>query len=231
MLCRIADLYVDVPNVGDMLLRCKPYAVEGVHQAEIVIPEDRLLPDRYPLLSANDNYYLDSGFCFYHRLLGYDGIMLHSSCIVVDGLAYIFSGDCGVGKSTHAQKYLGTFPNAAIINDDKPALRRVDGKWYAYGTPWCGKDGINENKKAPIAGICFLEQGDTKIKSLSPLEALPNLIRQTVGRGNGNEASVLMHNLDLLIREVPICQFTNHAYDGDERITFNFMKDKYEENK
>lgn len=44
-----------------------------------------------------------------------------------------------------------------VFNDDKPALRRLDGRWYAYGTPWCGKDGINLNQKWPLGGICFLE--------------------------------------------------------------------------
>ena len=34
----------------------------------------------------------------------------------------------------------------------------IDGKAYAYGTPWCGKDGINQNKKVPLQGICFLIQ-------------------------------------------------------------------------
>ena len=70
------------------------------------------------------NYYLESGFQFYRKLMDYDGFMLHSSCVVVDGYAYLFSGPCGMGKSTHTQKYLNTFPDAVIINDDKPALRR-----------------------------------------------------------------------------------------------------------
>ena len=49
---------------------------------------------------------------------------------------------------------------AYILNDDKPALRLIEGIWYAYGTPWSGKHDISVNTGVPIGGICMLERGE-----------------------------------------------------------------------
>ena len=66
----------------------------------------------------------------------YNGLMLHASAAALGGRAYLFSGPCGRGKSTHTRLWQQTFGEAVqVFNDDKPALRRLDGRWYAYGTP------------------------------------------------------------------------------------------------
>ena len=221
MICKIAGLGVDVPPVGDMPERCKPYLADV--PLDIILDQNEMNPKRWESISPELNYYLDSGFQFYRKLMDFDGLMLHSSCVVVDGYAYLFSGPCGMGKSTHTQKYLKTFPGAVIINDDKPALRRIEGKWYAFGTPWCGKDGINENSYAPIAGICFLHRGDPQINRLKPLEAVGYILKQTTGRKTPEQARKLMRLVNMLVAEVPFFEFYNHADDGAERITYEVM--------
>lgn len=229
MICKIAGLGVDVPPVGNMPERCIPYLADV--PTDIVIDPNKLKPDRTPTLNAEDNYYLESGYQFYISLLDYGGLMLHASCVVVDGYAYLFSGPCGMGKSTHTQKYLKTFPDAVIINDDKPALRKIDGRWYAFGTPWCGKDGINENACAPIAGICFLHRGDTQLNRLKPLEAVGYVLKQTNGKKTPELARKLMRVIDPLVTEVPMFEFYNHAEEGAEHITYEAMRCAREENR
>ena len=81
------------------------------------------------------------GEAFYARLLQYDGMLLHASCVEKDGKAYLFSAKSGTGKSTHTHLWLRAFPDSRIINDDKPAVRRMDGTFYACGTPFSGKNG------------------------------------------------------------------------------------------
>lgn len=223
MICEIAKLGVDVPDIGDLAVRCKPYLSDI--PADIVIDKDKMRPDIWPNLSENDNYYLDTGFSFYRQLLNYDGFMLHSSAVVYEGKAYLFSGPCGIGKSTHAQLWIEHFGNnAVIINDDKPALRYMDGKWYAFGTPWCGKDGINLNAGAPLAGICFLHRGDTHISRLTPLKALPLLLRQSNGRNNVQNAEKLMYLINRLVENIPIFEFYNHASESDATVTYEAFK-------
>ena len=183
MLCRIADLIADVPTAGGLAPRCEEYLCNLELQPDIVIREDLYRTERYdPRLSSNTIAYMESAYQFYQKLVRFDGFYLHSSALVLDGKAYLFSGHSGVGKSTHTCLWQSVFgSDARIINDDKPALRRIDGIWYAYGTPWCGKDGINKNEKAPIAGVCFLKQAkDNHIRCLTAAEAMQRIMSQTI---------------------------------------------------
>lgn len=223
MICKIANLGVDVPELGDLSRRCKPYETDV--PVDITLDAAQIRPDVVKTLPAEDNYYLVSGAQFYQQLLRYDGMMLHASAVVVDGYAYLFSGPCGMGKSTHTAMYKNSWPDAVIINDDKPALRRIDGTWHVFGTPWCGKDGINVNTSALLGGICFLHRGDTLLRRITPLEALPQFLKQTGGRKNAQDAKLLMGLLDDLLRNVPIFDFFNHAALGDEQITYQAMRE------
>ena len=222
MICKIAGLGVDVPPVGDMPERCVPYLADV--PVDIILDQNEMNPKRWESISPELNYYLDSGFQFYRKLLDYDGLMLHASCVVVDGYAYLFSGPCGMGKSTHTAKYLKTFPDAVIINDDKPALRRIDGKWYAFGTTWCGKDGINVNTSAPIAGICFLHRGDPELRHLSAPEAVGYILKRSCGRGIHETGKKLVRLASIIVTEIPVFEFYNHADDGAELITDTAMR-------
>jgi hypothetical protein len=156
---------------------------------------------------------MESGFLFYARLLCFQGMMLHASAVVYDGRAYLFSGDSGVGKSTHTKLWQTVFgeDQAVIINDDKPALRFVDGCWYAYGTPWCGKDGINQNRKVPLGGICFLKQAPTnRIRRLASVEAVPLILSQTIYKiKNTEKLNCLLDTVDKLVRMIPVFELEN----------------------
>ena len=137
--------------------------------------------------------------------------MLHSSAVLLDGKVYLFSGPSGMGKSTHTRLWQENFPGVEIINDDKPALRKIDGIWYAYGTPWCGKDGININTKAPVGGICFLRKGDkNEIRRLSPIESVAAILTQTQKRFYNPEIlGVMADKINDLVAEIPIFELVN----------------------
>lgn len=232
MLCKIADLIIDVPDTGGMPPRCREYAVEaGV--PDIVILEERYNRSLYSTaLSDDDVAYMESAYQFYVFLLNYGGLMLHSSAVELDGKAYLFSGHSGVGKSTHTCLWKQCFGEAAqIFNDDKPALRLVDGRWYAYGTPWCGKDGINQNKKVPLAGICFLTQGtENSIRRLSDAEAVQKLISQTIRWLKGEERLDRMLALvDSIVREIPVYELVNKPEPQAAYLSYETMRTGAEE--
>ena len=170
--------------------------------------------------------YMESGACFYANLLHYGGMMLHASAVAYDGRAYLFSGPSGIGKSTHSRLWKESFGDGAVVfNDDKPALRYLNGRWYAYGTPWCGKDGINQNLKVPIAGICFLEQGEENVISLlSAKEAIPLLFPQTMHRFKKAEnTQLLMENMGSLIQHIPMFHMNNRADLGSAQLSYTCM--------
>ena len=225
MLYRIADLIVSVPPVGDMPERMKAYETES-DVPEITINIEDLRLSKWKGVNDPDlQYYMETGRVFCNEMLRFDGMMLHASAVMVDGRVFLFSGPCGMGKSTHANLYLELFgERASVINDDKPVLRRVNNKWYAYGTPWCGKDGINRNAKGPVAGTCFLKRGDTKIIKLEPKESVSHIIMQTQNYQTDREQMIrLLSLVDLAAREIPVFEFYNHADKEDAAITYESM--------
>lgn len=87
-------------------------------------------------------------------------IMTHGVAISCDGKGFIFTAESGVGKSTHAflwQKYLGE-DRVRVINGDKPILWFKDGDIFACGSPWSGKEHLDENVSVSLRGICLLHR-------------------------------------------------------------------------
>ncbi len=226
MLFKIAELITEIPEAGDMISRSRDYKVENVSSADIIIRADLYKPTKWENLSEEGNIYLQSGFQFYRQILDFDGLMLHASAVAVDGKAYLFSGPSGMGKSTHTRLWQQLFGEKAVVfNDDKPALRRINGIWYAYGTPWCGKDGINVNLKVPLAGICFLRRGqDNTICRLDALEASSYIISQTMRRFKDAEMlDKMLKQVDRLVNDIPVYELFNKPELDAARLSYATM--------
>ena len=228
MLCNIADLITDVPTAGGLASRCAAYISNLSGPADITIHEDLYRFDHYPAnWTADMVAYMESAYQFYRELVLFDGLFLHASAVVLDGKAYLFSGNSGAGKSTHTRLWQQTFGSGAVvINDDKPALRRIDGRWIVYGTPWCGKDGINENAQAPLAGICYLKQSQKNaICRLTTREATQRILAQTIYKFRDKQRLLKLFDLlDLLLREIPVYELENLPEPAAARLSFDTMR-------
>jgi hypothetical protein len=178
-----------------------------------------------PHLTEDDLEYIFTGAGFYEALLDFNGFMLHSSGVCVDGYAYLFSADPGTGKSTHTglwQQYFGE-DRALIINDDKPAIRLVDDTLYAFGTPWSGKTDKNLNMRVPVGAIVFLERsvGNNWVKKITPKEAIPLIMGQTIRPTEQDKMIKLLDVLDTLLRRVKV-------YRLGCDMSFDAVKTSYE---
>lgn len=232
MLHRIADLIVDVPAVGDMVSRCQEYRDQDAVGADIIIRTESFRPDAWKSLSRDSYYYMETGTHFHLQLMRHDGLMLHASAIAYNGKAYLFSAPSGTGKSTHTRIWQSIFGESAqVFNDDKPALRCIDGVWYAYGTPWCGKDGININMKVPVAGICFLKQApENRITRLTQQDAAQRIIWQTMRRFNLVEnLDLMLSHVDNLVRSIPVFELANRPEPEAALLSYNTMRQAAEE--
>lgn len=125
--------------------------------------------------------YLRAGNIFKDRLIYLGGTVLHGSAISYRGQGVIFSAPSGTGKSTHTALWKKVFgDDVAYINDDKPAIRILNGVPYCYGTPFSGKTDLNNNIKAPVKSIVFLRRGQqNKIYPISNAQAVCYLLDQT----------------------------------------------------
>lgn len=229
---RVADLILEIPAAGGMATRCGEYRSDAVEKPDIVISAEKYRPDVWPGADEALVCYMESGMQFYTAILKFDGLMLHASALEWQGKAYLFSGPCGMGKSTHTRLWQQVYGNAAqVFNDDKPALRYLDNKWFAYGTPWCGKDGINQNKKVPLAGICFLKRGEENvIRQLQPEEALVRIISQTRRKlGSEYAVTLMLENSERLVKDIPVFELHCKADEDAAILSSTTMKQKAEE--
>ena len=95
---------------------------------------------------------------------------------------------------------------AFIINDDKPAIRKIDGEWYVFGTPWCGKNNTNKNAKAKLGAIVFLERSEENwIEEENIKDAIPKFFRQTTRKLNVEKnMDTVLKTMEKVLSEVPI---------------------------
>lgn len=180
-----------------------------------------------PHLDYESIEYIWMGSEFYKALLHFNGMLLHSSCVVYEDKAYLFSAPCGTGKSTHTQIWLKRFPGAYILNDDKPAIRVTDDGVYAFGTPFSGKTDLNVNKGVPIQGICILGR-DTynHIEPADKEDALFNIMNQTVRPPEEDVMLKMLDTLDKVVSSVPIYRlYCNMELEAAE-IAYNGMNEK-----
>lgn len=172
--------------------------------------------------------YVVAGIKFYRAIILKGAFFLHSAALSVDGEGFVFTGPCGAGKSTHASLWRKYFGDKVIsVNDDKPAVRIIDGTPYICGTPFSGKYDINTNVMVPLCGISILNQSkENSIKKISVAEALPVLMEQTLRPDNVAEMSALFSLLDETLTKVPVYKLCcNISFEAVE-LSYNTMKNK-----
>ncbi len=207
---KVAGLRVRMDSFGRIIEQAKPYLCDSFDEADIVIQCEsatKAFKEKHSHLTLEECEYLCSGASFYRQLLKHDGMLIHASAVAMDGYAYLFSAPCGTGKSTHTSMWRKAFgeDKVKMLNDDKPALRKEDGRWYAYGTPWSGKTAQNINMRVPLGGVCVLTRGATnEIKPLSGPSAIFALLEQTIRPADVETRGKLLGLLDDLLTSVPV---------------------------
>ena len=141
-------------------------------------------------------------------LNNFSAFILHSSFIEWKDKGILFSAPSGTGKSTQADLW-DKYEDVEIINGDKAGIRKMDGRWTAYGLPFAGTSGIYKNKKAEISHIIILRQGkENKLTKLSPREAFIKLYSETIVHTWDKEFQENIVNMITdVVQSVPIYQY------------------------
>lgn len=221
----IAGLTVDMEVSGRTQLQAEPYRISACGPADITLQCDacRVLELNPDLPDLDTAEYMGTGVYFAMALLEKQGTYLHASAVQLDGKAYLFSANSGTGKSTHTEKWCRLF-GARYLNDDKPALRLVDGVWMAYGTPWSGKHDLSSPEGVPIGGIAFLKRGEINVISPMPIQkAATKLIKQSQWRLKKEQMQTQLTLADHLLRNVPIWELTCRNDDEAAIVAYNAM--------
>jgi len=123
-------------------------------------------------------YAIDSVLRIVHTLMlaPEGGFLVHASSAVRNGKAFLFSGVSEAGKTTIARLAPA---DVALLTDEVSYVRNVDGRYFAYGTPFAGELGEpGKNISAPIERLYLLKKGpENKIEEMDRAVAIQCLLR------------------------------------------------------
>ncbi len=130
------------------------------------------------------------------------GFFLHCAAIEYKNKAYLFLAPSGTGKSTHISLWRKLFGDEVnIINGDKPLIMPgEDGTFYAYGTPWSGKEGWQRNVGVSMGAVCILKRGENN--SIVPIDsflAAQYILRQTIVYSDREGLEVLLSSVNAFL--------------------------------
>ncbi len=140
----------------------------------------------------------------YQLMENYDAFFFHCSAISIENQGIMFTAQSGTGKSTHRNLWLKKFGDkVTVINDDKPVIRKIDGLYYIYGTPWMGKEGMGNNIRVPAKALCFLSRSQTNsIGKIDTMSVITKALNQTVRPESPKLMSNLLDLLDGFLKQV-----------------------------
>lgn len=209
---RIADLNISInPKYKRTAQRLEPYKVNAdTYDFEINLTDEEItsrskLNSNPCIESEAESVLILTQLCT-RVLAEYSGFFFHSSSLMLDGEAYVFTAKSGTGKSTHTALWREHFGNrVTMINDDKPIIRKKDGKFKIYGTPWMGKSDIGTNTSAPVKAVYILRRGkENSAERVSVGEVFKDLLEATVIPSDKKSMTTLLGLLDEFFSKTPV---------------------------
>lgn len=208
---------------------CRNYLIEKKPVFSVFAEDERLAelreysPDMRDEFLERDAIYS----AIASKLPFYDRVTLHGACISYKGKGYLFTAASGTGKSTHIglwKQYLGT--DVDIVNGDKPIFHIEEDKITAYDTPWCGKEGWNRKRNAPMGAICFLRRtGDDEnhIRKVDPDEAISLMLRQMFHPYEPEATGLMLELFDRMLESLPLYLLKCDISEDTVRCSFEAL--------
>ena len=238
---RIADTTIEICSLHERVHRlCADYRIDGdpadlrikITQSDIDDEREhsyreKLLNGR-PVFARSDDYIEE--LAVYRKIAEempfHDVVLMHGSCVAVDGEGYLFTAKSGTGKSTHTRLWRELFGDRAVmINDDKPLIRIANDGIKIYGTPWSGKHHLNTNDSVPLKAICVLERAQqNRIHRINAPEAYPVLLQQIYRPSNPEAMLKTIRLIDRLSGNVDLWRLGCNMDPEAAQIAYDAMK-------
>ncbi|MCD8025469.1 MAG: hypothetical protein LUF33_00665 [Clostridiales bacterium] len=132
-----------------------------------------------------------------------------------------------MGKSTHTALWRKHFGDrVTMINDDKPIVRKIDGKFYVFGTPWMGKSNIGQNTKAPVKAVFVLQRGkENRAERVAAGTVFKEILEATVVPSDREKMAVLLSLLDEFFSSVKLFRLTCNTDEEAVEIAYNAARE------
>ncbi len=132
------------------------------------------------------------------------GVLLHAAGVGDGGHGLLFSGASGAGKSTTVRLWK-TYSDAVLLSDDRVIVRKREGRFWAYGTPWCGDMQVASQAAFPLERIFVIRHASANSATrLRPAEAAKSLLtRSFLPFWDAPGMAFTLAFLDELVQAVP----------------------------
>ena len=205
----------------DLEYLCREYVTKETPVLTLSVTREEIEEERSKQADIFTDGYLET-VCLYRKLalemLNHEVFLMHASVIEVDGEGYAFLAHSGTGKTTQTRLWLEHFGSRArVINGDKPLIRVMpDGTFVAYGTPWCGKEGMGCNASAPLKALFLLERATVPACEPADQEySIDRLFHQLLMPEKPEQMMQLLDMVDKLVETVPCyrlrCDMTDRS--------------------
>jgi hypothetical protein len=156
------------------------------------------------LSSINPEEEIDYFIRVAYALLAFQvgGVMLHAAGIVRDGLAYLFFGHSGSGKTTIARLSPGI-----VLNDDLVILLPEGNVWRAFGSPFWNHSQVKPAAlSAPVTALFWLEQSKrVQLEPLSDSQAIAEMVANVpVIPADSLRSATLLERLYRITQTTPV---------------------------
>lgn len=211
----------------DYIIDIEPTADSSVSEFMMTRGENRLTvwinKDHIPKVNAA-NVFSAAGVPI--LFVEHDAFILHSSYVLHNGKAILFTAPSGTGKSTQAT-FWKEHRNANVINGDRTLVTYRNGQFFANGIYASGRSGLCQNVTAPIGNVILLEQGkNNEIRKITARELFMRIVNQCSFDVNSESQQRNITRLVAeLINSVQTCCYAcrNHpdSVDDLERYLWN----------
>lgn len=230
---RIAELNIEINNKYDYVEKlCRGYITDRPTHVDMSVEvSDGMIRSEMEIAENPVTEGYAEGVCVYREIckrlpVEFGAYLFHSAVIEYGGDGYAFSAKSGTGKSTHIRLWRRAFgSDVHVVNGDKPILRFVGDKLYAYGTPWCGKEGWQTNTKVALKALCFIERADNNsIRRIGADEAVMRVFHQILTPSDIETVDALFPLLDRTLREIPCYVLECNISEEAAVVAYNGMK-------
>jgi hypothetical protein len=99
------------------------------------------------------------------------GFLAHASGVLFGQRTLLFSGRSGIGKTTTARLW-ETHASAVVLCDDRVAVRKIGGEFWAFGTPWHGNHQAVSPQGGRLDKIFFLKHAlENRAERMLPVKS------------------------------------------------------------
>ena len=137
----IAKIHIRIDNTyAYVYYLCREYIVNQCEAPDLYIQvsEEEIANEIAMAETAVSKDYAE-GVCVYRQICQqlperFQSFLMHAAVIEYQGEGYAFAAHSGTGKSTHIALWKKHFGDEVhIVNGDKPILRFIDDRLYAFG--------------------------------------------------------------------------------------------------